>query len=123
MSLAFSGVIIFFTSFSLRPRLDIKTLSSASVALINILLRAFAKLFILSIDIPSGAISIAVAVIIQLHIAKLSSSNGNGNKHFSLSCWFFNILSTSSAHSFQIQNGIRALLTGSEKLTTLSYDC
>ena len=77
ISLAFSGVIMFFISSVFNPNAETNTLSSANVALIYMRLLASSRLDILSKSIPLGDISIAEAVIIQSHVSKLRSINGN----------------------------------------------
>lgn len=76
MSFAFSGVIISEISFLFNPSAEIKTLSSASVALINIRRIAFSKPLIFEIYIPLSIISMLREVITQLHDDKQSSIRG-----------------------------------------------
>ena len=61
---------------SFIPIVETNTLSSARVALINILLSASSKLVILSIGIPFSVISIAFADITQFAVFQLSRISG-----------------------------------------------
>ena len=94
ISLAFSGVIMFFISSVFNPNAETNTLSSANVALIYMRLLASSRLDILSKSIPLGDISIAEAVIIQSLVSKLRSINGNPKyiAEFLLLSYFVNIL-------------------------------
>ena len=75
-SFAFSGVIMLDTSFSLKPNAEIKTLSSASVALIKMRRAAFSKLVIFEIGVFFGVISMPLEEITQLHVFQLLVNSG-----------------------------------------------